>query len=49
MIKKDCLKDKNIAIIGAGVSGAALAVLAKKCGAKVFVSDSSEIKMEQKE
>lgn len=49
MIKKDCLKDKNIAIIGADVSGAALAVLAKKCGAKVFVSDSSEIKMEQKE
>lgn len=49
MIKKGCLKNSNIAIIGAGISGVSLAVLARKCGANVFVSDSNKIKTEHKD
>lgn len=41
------LKGKRISIIGAGVSGSELALLAARLGAGVFVSDSGAIKEEK--
>ena len=35
---------KKVIILGAGESGVGAALLAKKCGFEVFVSDKSEIK-----
>ena len=49
MLKKDALKGKKISIIGAGVSGRALAELAVKLGGSVFVSDSKSIAAETEE
>lgn len=43
MIIENDLKGKKISVIGAGVSGRALAELAKKLGAEVFVSDAKEL------
>lgn len=40
------LDNKKISVIGAGVSGKALAELAQKLGASVFVSDSKELPAE---
>jgi UDP-N-acetylmuramoylalanine--D-glutamate ligase len=39
---------KNIAILGAGESGTGAAILGKKFGCEVFVSDNGEIKEEFK-
>ncbi len=47
MVKKDTLKGMKISVIGAGVSGSALAELAVRLGASVFVSDSKEITPER--
>ena len=41
-------KNKNIAILGAGESGVGAAVLAKKQGFSVFVSDLGKIKEKYK-
>ena len=41
-------KDKNITVIGAGVSGKGLAALASNLGANVFVSEIKAIKPEIK-
>lgn len=49
MIEKDVLKGRRISVIGAGVSGSALAELAVKLGADVFVSDAKELKPETAE
>ena len=38
------LKNKYIAVIGAGESGVGAALLAQKLGAEVFVSDYGKIK-----
>ena len=38
------IKNKYIAVIGAGESGVGSALLAQKLGANVFVSDSKTIK-----
>ncbi|NLV82284.1 MAG: UDP-N-acetylmuramoyl-L-alanine--D-glutamate ligase, partial [Synergistaceae bacterium] len=46
MIKKNDLKNKKIAVIGAGISGMALAELAKKLGADVFVSDANKLNID---
>lgn len=43
MISENINKGKKISILGAGVSGCSLAMLAKKSGADVFVSDSQEL------
>ena len=37
------LENQNIAIIGGGESGVGAALLAKKMGAKVFVSDGGQL------
>lgn len=49
MIKENSLRGKKISIIGAGVSGMALAELAKKMGANVFVSDANKLNTEAKQ
>src|ERR1017187_10391483 len=43
------VKYKNIAVLGAGESGIGAAILAKKAGIPVFVSDKGEIKEHYKE
>lgn len=44
----ECLRDKKITVIGAGVSGSELALLAARLGARVFVSDCGEIANDKK-
>jgi UDP-N-acetylmuramoylalanine--D-glutamate ligase len=46
MITGDELHNKRIAVLGAGVSGKAIAELASKLGASVFVSDSGKLSAE---
>lgn len=43
MIIKDSLKGKKISVIGAGVSGKALADLASRLGADVFISEAKKL------
>ena len=43
------MRNKRVVILGAGESGAGAAVLSKKQGMDVFVSDLSEIKPTYKE
>ena len=49
MQMNNMINGKKISVLGAGVSGAALAALAAKQGAKVFVSDAKEISKETEE
>lgn len=45
----ECLIDKKITVIGAGVSGSELALLAARLGARVFVSDCGEVAADKAE
>lgn len=45
----ESLRDKKITVIGAGVSGSELALLASRLGARAFVSDCGEIAEDKKE
>ena len=42
------MKNKNLVVLGAGESGIGSAILAKKKGFNVFVSDVNKIKQEVK-
>ena len=48
MCEESQIQGKRITVVGAGVSGRALAELAAKLGAKVFVSDAKELPEETK-
>jgi len=48
MKEKSVFQDKKVSIIGAGISGTELALLAAKLGAEVFISDCGEICGEKK-
>ena len=48
MCEESQIQGKRITVVGAGVSGRALAELAAKLGAKVFVSEAKELPEEMK-